>query len=67
MRDPNRIDRILNLIAVLWRRNPDMRLGQLLSNFADFRSDPFYIEDDITEEKLKSWLEKIKRTGDTNA
>lgn len=61
MRDPNRISRILNLIATLWKNNPDMRLGQLLSNFAEFRGDPFYYEDDITEEKLRSWVEKIKR------
>jgi uncharacterized protein YihD (DUF1040 family) len=62
MRDPQRIDRILNLIAVIWRREPDLRLGQLLVNIAGFDKDPYYYEDDITEEKLKTFLETIKRS-----
>jgi uncharacterized protein YihD (DUF1040 family) len=63
-RDPQRIDRILNLIAIIWRRSPDLRLSQLLFNFADFRGDIFYIEDDKTEEKLKEYLYTIKRTDE---
>lgn len=63
MRDPQRIDRILNLIAVIWRREPDLRLGQLLLSFAGFEGDIFYYEDDKTEEKLKEHLLTIKRTG----
>lgn len=30
MRDPNRIDGVLALLAVEWKKYPDMRLGQLL-------------------------------------
>lgn len=66
MRDPDRILRILNLIQQIWLRCPDMRLGQLLSNFAQFNTDPYYYEDDRTEQKLKEalWmLEKERQKG----
>jgi|WetSurMetagenome_2_1015567.scaffolds.fasta_scaffold00049_25 hypothetical protein len=50
MRDINRIDRILALIRALWIRYPDLRLGQLLQNFAGFDSgDNYYKEDSDTE------------------
>jgi len=66
MRDPARIDRILNLIAVIWRRNPDLRLGQLLSNFAGFEGDPFHYEDDETEQKLTEFIMRINRKKEGN-
>jgi uncharacterized protein YihD (DUF1040 family) len=65
MRDPQRIDRILNLIAVIWRRDPDLRLGQLLYNFAGFKDADYNTEDDLTEKKLREFISTIKRTGDT--
>jgi uncharacterized protein YihD (DUF1040 family) len=64
MRDPERIDRILNLIAVIWRRNPDLRLGQLLYSFAGFEGDIFNCEDDKTEKLLEENLkEGLRREG----
>lgn len=33
-RDPARIEPTLKLIEILWKRYPDMRLGQLLINVA---------------------------------
>ena len=30
MRDPKRIDRILRELEQLWRKHPDLRLGQVL-------------------------------------
>lgn len=33
MRDPERIDKIIGLLRILWKRYPDMRLGQLLENY----------------------------------
>lgn len=53
MRDPKRIGRILKLLEFIWESTPDLRLGQLLYVFADFRGDIFDYEDDNTEEKLK--------------
>lgn len=32
MRDPKRIDKILNRLKKVWRNNPDLRLGQLILN-----------------------------------
>jgi len=31
-RDPARIDAMLRLIAFIWKKQPDLRLGQLLTN-----------------------------------
>lgn len=33
-RDPNRIKPILEQLETLWLKHPEMRLGQLISNFA---------------------------------
>jgi len=48
MRDPNRIKEILNRLANAWRMNPDLRLGQLISNALPdhYNNDPFLIEDE---------------------
>lgn len=54
MRDPNRINMILELIKAIWIRNPDWRLGQLLSNFGGFSvGNIFYLEDSEVEKLLK--------------
>jgi uncharacterized protein YihD (DUF1040 family) len=66
MRDPQRIDRILNLIAVIWRRNPDLRLGQLLLTHAGFEGDIYYYEDDRTEQKLTQYIMGINRKEEGN-
>jgi len=34
MTDPSRIDPVLNKVRLAWRRNPELRLGQLISNAA---------------------------------
>lgn len=34
MRDPERIDRIINKLRALWHSSPDLRLGQLVANLA---------------------------------
>lgn len=54
MRDVNRINKIVVELAEIWKRNPDLRLGQLLLNVA---RDPqlYYIED----EKLIIALDKF--------
>jgi uncharacterized protein YihD (DUF1040 family) len=57
-RDPERIDRILHLISIIWHYDPDLRLGQLLYNCADFVGDIHPIEDDITEHKLLNFIRK---------
>jgi uncharacterized protein YihD (DUF1040 family) len=56
MRDPERIDRILALLAEHWKANPDLRLGQIVVNAArGVRSwpDVFNVEDEIIERGLR--------------
>lgn len=57
MRDPNRIDAILEAIEVYWKENPDLRLMQLLLNAAT-TIDPYYLED----EALLTLLRRIYDT-----
>jgi uncharacterized protein YihD (DUF1040 family) len=52
-RDLKRIKRILKLIEVLWEKNPDLRLCQLIGNCFGPRN-PYYREDDELEEALKN-------------
>lgn len=54
MRDPKRIDKILNKIKHLWKKYPDLRLFQLLINASGQHGDPglYYLEDDILLQAL---------------
>lgn len=58
MRDPKRIDRIIEALRVEWHTQPDSRLTQLIMNILNMSSDPFYIEDDILEAKLKQYQQR---------
>lgn len=64
MRDPNRITKILDQISSIWRKYPDMRLGQLIVNsMRDTKIDPFYIEDETLLElilKFDADCERLK-------
>lgn len=60
MRDPNRIDIVLDAIKTVWKENPDMRLIQLLGTLCQGRTDPFYLEDS----QLLLRLEEFKKTKD---
>lgn len=52
MRDPERIDKILNTIRLIWTDCPDLRLGQLIVNAVGLETDLFNIEDDILNREL---------------
>lgn len=53
MRDPERIDRIIDLLREHWHNYPQYRLGQLVSNLlGPGPQDVFFPEDDVWEEKL---------------
>jgi uncharacterized protein YihD (DUF1040 family) len=58
MREKDRINRILNNIEELWIANPDLRLMQLLMNVLQLNQDPYYVEDDILEKKLKEYSDR---------
>lgn len=61
MRNPERIEPLLIELTKLWKRFPDMRLGQLIYN-AVSPKEPcpaiFYIEDDVLLEKLAASIKK---------
>lgn len=63
MRDPDRIQKFTNRLANVWRCYPDLRFGQLISNFilAKFATnenqrDPFFVEDDEMIELIEDYL-----------
>lgn len=51
MRDPNRIEPILETIRKIWLERPDYRLMQLLGNV--YRKDPYYVEDEELIHRLE--------------
>jgi len=62
LRDPKRIDRILEKVKKAWKKNTDLRLCQLLSVAAIAGSrhpsnDLFYLEDDKLEEGIEKAFE----------
>lgn len=60
MRDPARIDVLLNAIREYWKSNPDLRLSQIIVNLVPMQNpcpDIFYYED---TELLKSLQERIQ-------
>ena len=59
MRDPKRIDVILQEISVIWHKYPDMRLGQLIGNVLEGPS-LYYVEDDSLVKALKDIYEGAK-------
>jgi uncharacterized protein YihD (DUF1040 family) len=64
MRDPARIDEVLELLREVWTLEPDLRLGQLIYNAARIRepglSDVFSIEDSSLYKGLVLYLEQIQ-------
>lgn len=61
MRDPERIDKILNIIKSIWVSYPDLRLMQLLINTlprdeSGTSGDYYYMEDDNLLKYLKDFL-----------
>lgn len=69
MRDPERIPRILGKLHRLWKKRPDLRLGQLLVGAVYEGKDPgdppsydlFNVEDDETELALDRMLGESER------
>jgi uncharacterized protein YihD (DUF1040 family) len=51
-RDPERQKRIIKLVERLWKKLPNLRLLQLLTNCLDIE-DPYYVEDDFIEKQIR--------------
>jgi hypothetical protein len=54
--DANRIPEVMTALGELWTINPDLRLGQIMSNAAI----TFYTEDDKALLGLQQWIEYYK-------
>lgn len=54
MRDPKRIDRMLEILRKYWLANPDLRLGQIVSNMTGSHPSVFYIEDHDMEHAIRN-------------
>lgn len=52
MRDPKRIERMIELVKRIWEKNPDLRLCQLIGNCFEL-GDNYYKEDGELEKRLK--------------
>ncbi|MCA9661688.1 MAG: hypothetical protein KC486_25340 [Myxococcales bacterium] len=66
MRDPARIDPILETLAEAWRLDPDLRLGQLLVNVvrpATPCPELFSLEDRQLRRRLERWITERRRRG----
>ena len=57
MRDPRRIDLIMDDLHALWELEPDLRLGQLMTILAAC-DDLFYIEDD--ELRMRMYIRHVE-------
>lgn len=59
MRDPNRIESVLAAIRRCWVEQPDLRLGQLLSNCV-YDDNLFYLEDDKLIGRLEAYHSRLE-------
>lgn len=70
MRNPNRIDSILNKIKIIWKKYPDLRLGQLFSNTLNFLA-LYNVEDEQLVDILSKYYKvdlttiELEKTEDT--
>lgn len=61
MRDINRIEPFCEQLAEQWKRVPDMRFGQFMSNILGvIGRDPFYIEDNSMLNEIKDIVDEWK-------
>jgi uncharacterized protein YihD (DUF1040 family) len=61
MRDPSRIERVLELLRDIWRNAPDLRLGQILVACAPktpHGTDVFYVEDSMIESGMRNFAKE---------
>lgn len=58
-RDPERIPKLLALLERGWRKNPDLRLGQIIENFRRYipKQDLFYMEDEVIAQELINYFD----------
>lgn len=65
MRDPRRIDDLLDLLRQFWHSQPDLRFGQILAAVT-CHGDPFYVEDAVVADWLADRLLKENKSNGTD-
>ena len=66
MRDVNRIPNAMQRLEVLWRKMPDQRLGQFLSNmlslyYSETKRDPFFPEENDFLSVIEKAVQEMER------
>ena len=65
MRNPDRIDKFCNELAEVWKKVPDWRFGQLISNvLGKMQSegrDPFFPEEDEMIEYFRNYFKREEK------
>ena len=64
MRDPQRIDEILDLVRQVWLQDPDLRLGQIIVNATrpdEACPEVFTIEDSDLKRGLTAFLQQLRQ------
>lgn len=62
MRDPKRIDSVLQMLRTVWEQQPDLRLGQLLVVAARPKEpcpEVFYMEDEVFIRELLRYRQAL--------
>lgn len=59
-RSPTRITPTLQQLEILWRKYPDIRLGQLIVNIVGGEKNLFYMEDGRLLRRIRAALKKDK-------
>jgi len=56
MRNPKRIEKIMSIVERIWKKEPDLRFGQIITVIDSLSdNDIFHIEDDEVIELLKQF------------
>lgn len=64
MRDPKRINPIIERLRALWLSQPDLRFSQLFINIINTTApDIFYLEDDKFEEMVEAFEKRFDDAG----
>jgi hypothetical protein len=61
MRDPARIDEIIDLLRDAWHQHPDLRLGQFVVSLLEYDRPAhaaFYVEDDLAQKFLRAMVDR---------
>lgn len=61
MRNVERIDPFLQKLGSYWKKVPDWRFGQLMSNVCAWLGDPFFYEDDEFLNKFEEYFSESKK------